>query len=60
MLLKYAKVLKDVYIYDFVEAIKMFMFKFYEFYNDHECKFKDENFNAFHISFLLESMISYL
>lgn len=60
MLFKYAKGLRDVYIYDFVEAIKMFMFKFYEVYNDHECKFRDQNFNAFHISFWLENMIGCL
>ncbi len=40
MLFKYAKGLRYVYIYDFVEAIKMFMSKFYEVYNDHEWKFQ--------------------
>jgi hypothetical protein len=39
---------KDVYICDFVEAIKMCKVKLYELYIDHECKFKDEAFNAFH------------
>jgi hypothetical protein len=43
MLFKYSKGLRDVYIYDFVEAIKMFMSKFYEVYYDHECKFRDES-----------------
>jgi hypothetical protein len=39
---------KDVYICDFVEAIKMCKVKLYELYIYHECKFKDETFNAFH------------
>jgi hypothetical protein len=39
---------KDVYICDFVEAIKMCKVKLYELYINHECKFKDEAFNAFH------------
>ncbi len=39
---------KDVYICDFVEAIKMCKVKLYELYIDHECKFKDEVFSAFH------------
>jgi hypothetical protein len=39
---------KDVYICDFVEAIKMCKVKLYELYIDHEFKFKDEAFNAFH------------
>ncbi len=38
---------KDVYICDFVEAIKMCRVKIYELYIDHECKFKDEAFHAF-------------
>jgi hypothetical protein len=38
---------KDVYICDFVGAIKMCGVQLYELYIDHECKFKDEAFNAF-------------
>jgi hypothetical protein len=40
---------KDVYICDFVEAIKMCRTKLYELYIDLKCKFKDEVFNVFHI-----------
>ncbi len=47
MLIKYAQ-RQDVYICDFVEAIKMCKSKMYELYNDLECKFKDEVFNGFH------------
>ncbi len=52
MLIKYAQG-RDVYIYDFVEAIKMCKSKMckskmYQLYNDLECKFKDEVFNGFH------------
>jgi len=39
---------KDVYICDFVEAIKMCRAKLYELHIDPKCKFKDETFNAFH------------
>jgi hypothetical protein len=39
---------RGVYICDFVEAIKMCKDKLYVLYNDLECKFKDEAFNAFH------------
>jgi hypothetical protein len=39
---------KDVCICDFVEIIKMYRAKLYEFHIDPKCKFKDEAFNAFH------------
>jgi hypothetical protein len=48
MLIKYAQG-RDVYICDFVEAIKMCKSKVYKLYNDLECKFKDEVFNGFQI-----------
>jgi hypothetical protein len=35
-------------IYDFVEAIRIRKYELYELYNNLECKFKDEAFNAFH------------
>jgi hypothetical protein len=35
-------------IYDFVEAIRMRKYELYELYNNIECKFRDETFNAFH------------
>jgi len=47
MLIKYAQG-RNVYIYDFVEAIKMCKSKMYELYNDLGCKFKGETFNGFH------------
>jgi hypothetical protein len=37
MLIKYAQG-QDVYIYDFIEAIKMCKSKMYQLYNDLECK----------------------
>jgi hypothetical protein len=43
MLIKYAQG-----IYDFVEAIRMCKYELYELYNNRECKFRDETFNAFH------------
>jgi hypothetical protein len=45
---------RDVFICDFVEAIKMCKVKLYELYIDHECKFKDEVFNAFHSLLILK------
>jgi hypothetical protein len=39
-LIKYAQE-RDVYVYDFVEAIKIGISKFNELYVDLECKFKD-------------------
>ncbi len=47
MLIKYAQG-RDVYIYNFVEAIKMYKSKIYELYNDLECKFKVQTFNGFY------------
>ncbi len=40
-LIKYAQE-RDVYVYDFVEAIKIGISKLYKLYVDLECKFKDE------------------
>ncbi len=40
-LIKYAQE-RDVYVYDFVEVIKISISKLYELYIDLECKFKDE------------------
>jgi hypothetical protein len=40
-LIKYAQE-RDVYVYDFVETIKINISKLYELYVDLECKFKDE------------------
>ncbi len=47
MLIKYAQ-RRDVYICDFIEAIKMCKSKMYKLYNDLGCKFKGETFNGFH------------
>ncbi len=46
-LIKYAQG-RDVYIFNFVEAIKDVQYLNFVLYIDIECTFKDEVFNAFH------------